>query len=118
MNGNFPASCRLRATALSARYGEINAVIAILEASAKSFATCKRNRVEGSSVRRNRGYVHPPRQAFRTRLADATNVLIAILFREAEVFVESEADVVAVEAVGELAEMKQMLLERGGDRRL
>jgi len=75
-------------------------------------------RVEGSSVTRNRGYVHPPRQAFRTHLADTTNVLIAILFGKTEVFVESEADVVAVETVGELAEMKQMLLERGGDRRL
>jgi hypothetical protein len=48
-------------------------------------------------------------------LANATDVLVAVLLREAEVLVEAEADVVAVEAVGGDAEVEEVLLERGGD---
>lgn len=48
-------------------------------------------------------------------LGDAADVLIAVFFREAEVFVEAEADVVAVEAVGGEAEVEEVLLEGGCD---
>lgn len=48
-------------------------------------------------------------------LADAADVLVAVLLGEAQVLVEAEADVVAVEAVGDQAEVQQVLLERGGD---
>lgn len=51
-------------------------------------------------------------------LGDAANVLVAVLFAEAQVLVEAEADVVAVEAVGGQAEVQQVLLEGGGDGRL
>lgn len=50
--------------------------------------------------------------------ADPADVLRARLFVEAKILVESEADVVAVEAVGELLEVEEMLLERACDRRL
>ena len=53
-----------------------------------------------------------------THLADAADVLRARLLVEAEVLVQAEADVVAVEAVGELVEVEEVLLERAGNRRL
>lgn len=48
-------------------------------------------------------------------LADAADVLVAVALGEAEVLVEAEADVVAVEAVGGEAEVQEVLLESGGD---
>ena len=51
-------------------------------------------------------------------LADAADVLSARLLVEAEILVQTKADVVAVEAVGELLEVEEVLLERAGDRRL
>ena len=53
-----------------------------------------------------------------THLADAADVLRARLLVEAEVLVQAEADVVAVEAVGELVEVEEVLLESAGNRRL
>ena len=53
-----------------------------------------------------------------THLADPTDVLIARLLVEPEVLVESKPDVVAVEAVRELAQVQEVLLQRAGDRRL
>lgn len=44
-------------------------------------------------------------------LGDAANVFVAVLFREAQVLVEAEADVVAVEAVGGHAEVQEVLLQ-------
>ena len=51
-------------------------------------------------------------------LGDPADVLIAVLLREAQVLVQAEAHVVAVEAVGGHAQVQQVLLERRRDRRL
>lgn len=48
-------------------------------------------------------------------LGDAANVFVAVLFGEAQVLVQAEADIVAVEAVGGEAEVEEVLLEGGGD---
>lgn len=48
-------------------------------------------------------------------LGNAADVLVAVLLGEAQVLVEPEADVVAVEAVGVDAELQQVLLEGCGD---
>ena len=48
-------------------------------------------------------------------LGDAADVLIAIGLGEAEIAVQAEADVVAVEAVGGEGGVQQVLLEGGGD---
>lgn len=53
-----------------------------------------------------------------TYLADAPDVLGAVLVGEAEVLVEAEAHVVAVEAVGGEPEVQEVLLEGRGHRRL
>ena len=50
-------------------------------------------------------------------LCYATDVLVAICFAEAKIFVQAEADVVAVEAVGGVGGVEQVLLEGGGDGR-
>lgn len=47
-------------------------------------------------------------------LADAADVLVAVGLGEAQVLVEAEAHVVAVEAVGGEAQVQEVLLERGG----
>ena len=54
----------------------------------------------------------------QAHLPDPADILVPALLVEAEVVVEAEADVVAVEAVGELVEMEEVLLERAGNRRL
>lgn len=48
-------------------------------------------------------------------LCDAANVLVAVLFGKAQVLVQAEADIVAVEAVGGEAQVQKVLLEGGGD---
>ena len=48
-------------------------------------------------------------------LADATDVLVPGLVIKAEVLVQAEADVVAVETVGELVEVKEILLQSACD---
>lgn len=48
-------------------------------------------------------------------LGDAANVLVAVLLGEAEVLVQAEAHVVAVEAVGGHAQVQEVLLQGGGD---
>lgn len=48
-------------------------------------------------------------------LADAADVLVAVGLGEAQVLVEAEAHVVAVEAVGGEAQVEEVLLEGGGD---
>ena len=53
-----------------------------------------------------------------TYLADSSDVLGAVLIGEAEVLVETEAHVVAVEAVGGEPEVQEVLLEGRGHRRL
>ena len=54
----------------------------------------------------------------QAHLADPADVLVPALLVEAEVVVEAEADVVAVESVGELLEVEEVLLERAADRGL
>ena len=54
----------------------------------------------------------------QAHLPDPADVLVPALLVEAEVVVEAEADVVAIEAVGELLEVEEVLLERARDRRL
>lgn len=51
----------------------------------------------------------------KTYLSDTANVLIAVLLTEAQVLVEAEADVVAVEAVRGQAQVQQVLFKGGGD---
>jgi hypothetical protein len=58
------------------------------------------------------------KQGCRSYLRDAANVLDTVLVGEAEVLVEAEADVVAVEAVGVDAEVEEVLLESSGYSRL
>lgn len=53
-----------------------------------------------------------------TYLGNAADVLVAVLLREAQVLVQAEADIVAVEAVGGQADVEEVLLQRGRDRRL
>lgn len=53
--------------------------------------------------------------AFLSYLAYPADVLVAVLLGEAKVLVQAEAHVVAVEAVGGVAEVEQVLLEGGGD---
>lgn len=48
-------------------------------------------------------------------LADAPDVLVAVPLAEAQVLVQPEPHVVAVEAVGREAEVQKVLLQRGGD---
>ena len=47
-----------------------------------------------------------------THLANTTNVLIPRLFIEAQVLVQPEANVVAVEPICELLKVEEVLLER------
>lgn len=51
-------------------------------------------------------------------LSYAANVFVTVLLRESQVLVESEADVVAVEAIGSDAEVQEVLLQRRCDSRL
>jgi hypothetical protein len=51
-------------------------------------------------------------------LADAPDVLLAVLLGESQVLVDAHADVVAVETIGELAHLKERALQRNGDRAL
>jgi len=51
-------------------------------------------------------------------LADATDVLVAVLLAEAEVLVQAHADVVAVKPEGALAELEDGRLERDAERAL
>ena len=48
-------------------------------------------------------------------LSYASDVLIAILFAETKVFVQAEADIVAIEAVGSVGGVEEVLLKGGGD---
>lgn len=48
-------------------------------------------------------------------LANAADVLVAVGLGEAQILVEAEAHVVAVEAVGGEAQVQEVLLEGGGD---
>lgn len=51
-------------------------------------------------------------------LGNTTNVLLAVLGREAKVLVQAEANVVAIQTERRLLQVQQVLLERRGDRRL
>jgi len=50
--------------------------------------------------------------------SNTANIFVAVLFRKSEVFVQSKAHVVSVEPVGGQADMEQVLLEGGCNRRL
>lgn len=47
-------------------------------------------------------------------LGDAADVLVAVLLGKAQVLVQAEAHIVAVEAVGGQADVEEVLLEGGG----
>ena len=53
-----------------------------------------------------------------TCLANPTNVLVPRLLIKAQVFVQAKADVVAVQTVGELLQVKEVLLKRTRNSRL
>lgn len=57
-------------------------------------------------------------QRGRTHLADAADVLVAGLVVKAEILVQAEPDVVAVETVAEFVQVQQVLLKRARDGRL
>lgn len=46
---------------------------------------------------------------------DASDILVSVSLAETEVFVEAEADVVAVETVGGVGGVEEVLFEGGGD---
>jgi hypothetical protein len=48
-------------------------------------------------------------------LRNTADILVAVFLREAEVLVQAEADIVAIEAVRSDAEVEEMLLESGCD---
>lgn len=48
-------------------------------------------------------------------LGDTADVLVAVLLAEAEVLVQAEAHIVAIQTVGRQAQVQQVLLEGGGD---
>lgn len=58
------------------------------------------------------------KKKMKTYFGNTANVFIAVLFGEAQVLVEAEAHVVAVQAVGRDAQVQQVLLEGRGDGRL
>lgn len=75
--------------------------------------------MERGLLKKKKKAVHSFIHSFiQTYLADAPDVLGAVLVGEAEVLVEAEAHVVAVEAVGGQAEVQEVLLERRRHRRL
>ena len=51
-------------------------------------------------------------------LANSTNVLVPRLLIETQVLVQTEPDIVAIQTVGELLEVEEVLLERTCDGRL
>jgi len=85
-------------------------VIAIVDESAKSFATW--------------GWVsvcfecRAPVQIAGSYLGDAPDVLVSVLLAEAKVLIQSKAHVIAIETVGGEAQVQQVLLERSCDSRL
>ncbi len=83
----------------------------MVEESAKSFATCW----VGSG--RISGWAWEPGRGVRY-LSDTADVLVAVLFGEAQVLVEPETHIVAVEPVRGQANVEQVLLEGGRDGRL
>lgn len=118
----------LRARARSARYGEMKAVRVVVHDEATSLATCESACVsaswvtpcEGNRLARGEATRPPGQRASPTTtdLSNAADVLLAVLGREAEVLVEAEADVVAVEAERALALLEELELERARERRL
>lgn len=80
-------------------------VKAMVDESANSFATCSRVSADGEGKRPGRTAT---RKGFPTStyLGNPTNVLIAVLLREAQVLIQPKAHIVAVEAVGCQANVK------------
>lgn len=79
----------------------------IADASEKSFATCE------ESVQYCEYSERENRRSYFTNPAD---VLVARLLVEAEVFVQSESNVVAVQPIRELLVVQEMLFECTGNR--
>lgn len=50
-----------------------------------------------------------------TNLANASNILVAVLFAEAKVLVQSKPDVVSVQSIGEPLQVEKVLFECYGD---
>ena len=89
-------ACKSRAIFRSALYGDMNEVKAIVEESAKSFATYWKH----SSVFAMLQY-----DLRRSHLCNSSDVLIAILFRESKVSVEAESHIVAIKAIRRKSKM-------------
>jgi hypothetical protein len=104
-------ACRSRAVARSALYGEMKDVIAIVELSAKSRATCEKGSLAICAVHRC------AERLYATYLCYPPDVLISVLLTEAQVLVQAETHIVAVEAVRGESEMEKVLLECGCDGR-
>ena len=51
-------------------------------------------------------------------LADTTDIFLAIFFRETEILVDAESNVVAIQQLGKLADIPQRLFKRNGNRAL
>lgn len=88
MNGIEREVCNVRAISRSERYGEMNDVRAMVQESEKRSATfgCQSRLAQREMDQANLG--NPP------------NILIPVLFAEAQVFIEAEADIVPIQTVG------------------
>ncbi|KAH9827097.1 V-type proton ATPase subunit C [Teratosphaeria destructans] len=105
-------ACSSRASWRSALYGEMKEVRARVVESAKSLATWQ------SDIHQHPGAIASRWVGGWHYLRYAPDVLLAVFGREAQVFVQAEAHVVAVETVGGQAEVEEVLLEGGRDGRL
>ena len=80
----------------------MKAVMIMQEASANNLATCGRGR--GQERRESD-------EILGTNLADSADVLIARLFVETKVLVQTETNIISIQAIGEFMEVQQVLLK-------
>lgn len=90
-------SCSSRATARSARYGEMKAVAQMQDASAKSLETY----IE-VGLRKREADVNGKMSAY---LSDSADILVTGLLVETKVLVQAKSDVVTIETVAEFLEV-------------
>lgn len=100
---------RWRARSRSARYGEMNTVTVMHPECIKSIESCHHSAIKFDDC---------DESTSRTYLFYPTDVIIPRLFIQPEIHVQPEPHMVAVQTVGELAEVDEELLELAGGRRL
>src|SRR3569833_1458248 len=118
--GWVAAAWSSRAVCLLARYGEMKDVMAMVEESANSLATYFKilvSRLVSLPPATSAAAGGSPEDG-ETHLGYPSDVLVAVLLGEAQVLVQPEARIIAVQPVGGQTEMQQVLLQRRGDGRL